>query len=202
MAYKLYYFNIRGLAEPIRYLLKYGGTEFEDVRIERENWPDLKDTMPMKQMPVLEVDGKKYFQSIAISRFLATNYGLAGKDAFESMEIDSVVDTFNDMRIKITQAFLAPEAEKEEAMKKVLEESVPLYLMKLNSLAEENGGYLACNRLTWADIYVAAMSGLITFISKGQDLFETYPAIKKVIENVEANENIKKWIAERPVTAY
>jgi hypothetical protein len=44
MSYKLYYFNIRGLAEPIRYLLKYGEIEFEDVRIEREDWPKLKES--------------------------------------------------------------------------------------------------------------------------------------------------------------
>jgi len=97
---------------------------------------------------------------------------------------------------------MAPEDQKEEAMKKVIAETVPLYLTKLNSLAEENDGYLACKRLTWADIYVASLSGLIAFITKGKDLFATYPAIKKVIDNVESNENIKKWIAERPVTDY
>jgi hypothetical protein len=44
MTYKLYYFNIRGLAEPIRYLLKYGKIDFEDVRVERDDWPKLKDS--------------------------------------------------------------------------------------------------------------------------------------------------------------
>lgn len=50
-------------------------------------------------MPVLEVDGKKFFQSVSICRYLATKYGLSGKDACENLEIDSVVDTFVDMRI-------------------------------------------------------------------------------------------------------
>lgn len=38
--YKLKYFNITGLAEPIRFLLSYGGLEFEDDRIEYgdESW--------------------------------------------------------------------------------------------------------------------------------------------------------------------
>ncbi|XP_070495369.1 uncharacterized protein [Chironomus tepperi] len=202
MSYKVYYFNFRGLAEPIRFLLKYNGTEFEDVRIEREDWPNWKDQMPMKQMPVLEIDGKKYFQSVSICRYLAAKFGLSGKDAEENLEIDSAVDTFVDMRLKVTQAFMLPDDQKEAAMKKVLEETIPLYLTKLNSLAEENDGFLACKRLTWADIYVTALSGLISFISNGQDIFETYPALKKVIDAVESNENIKKWIAERPVTEY
>lgn len=41
-AYKLTYFNVKALAEPIRFLLSYGGVEFEDYRIEKEEWPQLK----------------------------------------------------------------------------------------------------------------------------------------------------------------
>ena len=55
--------------------------------------------MPMKQMPVLEIEGKKHFQSVSICRYLATKFGLSGKDADENLEIDSVVDTFVDMRL-------------------------------------------------------------------------------------------------------
>lgn len=41
-AYKLTYFPVKALGEPIRFLLSYGGIEFEDFRFERENWPQLK----------------------------------------------------------------------------------------------------------------------------------------------------------------
>jgi hypothetical protein len=40
--YKLTYFNVKGLGEPIRFLLSYGGVEFEDHRLEGEEWPKLK----------------------------------------------------------------------------------------------------------------------------------------------------------------
>jgi hypothetical protein len=40
--YKLTYFNVKALAEPIRFLLSYGGVEFEDYRFEKEEWPQLK----------------------------------------------------------------------------------------------------------------------------------------------------------------
>lgn len=43
--FKLTYFNMRGLAEPIRFLFAYGGIEYEDNRIEREEWPTLKECM-------------------------------------------------------------------------------------------------------------------------------------------------------------
>ena len=53
----------------------------------------------MKQVPVLEVDGKQYFQSVSICRFLAQKFDLAGKTPEENLEIDSVVDTFVDLRL-------------------------------------------------------------------------------------------------------
>lgn len=43
--YKLTYFNVKGLGEPIRILFAYGGIKYEDVRFENENWPALKASM-------------------------------------------------------------------------------------------------------------------------------------------------------------
>jgi hypothetical protein len=40
--YKLSYFGVKALGEPIRLLLSYGGIEFEDYRFEREQWLQLK----------------------------------------------------------------------------------------------------------------------------------------------------------------
>ena len=54
--------------------------------------------MPFGQMPVLEANGKKYHQSLAITRFLAKKAKLTGQNEWEDLEIDSVVDTVNDLR--------------------------------------------------------------------------------------------------------
>lgn len=40
--YKVRYFNVMGLGEPIRFLLSYGGVDFEDIRIDRDEWPKIK----------------------------------------------------------------------------------------------------------------------------------------------------------------
>jgi len=40
--YKLTYFPIEGLGEPIRWLLSYGNLEFEDNRFKEEDWPTIK----------------------------------------------------------------------------------------------------------------------------------------------------------------
>lgn len=54
--------------------------------------------MPLGQMPVLEVDGHRVHQSIAIERYLGKRFGLAGANDWENLQIDSVVDTINDLR--------------------------------------------------------------------------------------------------------
>lgn len=60
--------------------------------------------MPMGQMPILEVDGKRAHQSLAITRYLAKQVGLVGADAWEDLEIDTAVDTINDMRLSEHQS--------------------------------------------------------------------------------------------------
>lgn len=58
--------------------------------------------MPLGQMPVLEVDGKKMPQSLAICRYLGKKFGIAGKNDMEDYEIDSVVYFINDFRTSET----------------------------------------------------------------------------------------------------
>lgn len=40
--YKLTYFNFRWLAEPIRYLFNYVDEDFEDKRVEMDEWEKIK----------------------------------------------------------------------------------------------------------------------------------------------------------------
>lgn len=43
LAYRLTYFDIKGLGEPIRFMLKYGKIPFEDRRFTHEEWPGVKN---------------------------------------------------------------------------------------------------------------------------------------------------------------
>ena len=52
--------------------------------------------MKFGQVPVLEVDGKQVAQSMAIARFLARRYKLAGKNELEEAEADAIVDCISD----------------------------------------------------------------------------------------------------------
>ncbi|XP_039300765.1 glutathione S-transferase-like [Nilaparvata lugens] len=97
--YKLTYFPVTALGEPIRWMMSYLDIKFEDYRFEREQWPSIKPTTPFGQVPVLEIDGKSVWQSVAISRYFGKKADLAGKDEWESLMIDVIVDTFTDFRL-------------------------------------------------------------------------------------------------------
>ncbi|KAJ8021969.1 Hematopoietic prostaglandin D synthase [Holothuria leucospilota] len=71
VVFKLTYFDVRGRAEPIRYLFALAGVEYEDKRLTSEEWKKLKPNTPFGGLPILEVDGKVLGQTQAICRHVA-----------------------------------------------------------------------------------------------------------------------------------
>merc|ERR1711887_202314 len=93
---KLTYFDLRARAEPARLLLAYAGVRYTDYRIPApwDNpapWAAMKPTTPYGQTPLLSWDGEVIAQSMAITRFLAAQFGLKGKNNLESAQVDEVV---------------------------------------------------------------------------------------------------------------
>ena len=200
MSYTLYYFNSRGNAEAIRLIFAYAGVEYKDVRYEQEEWPKQKPKMPFGKMPVLELaDGKVIPGSMVIARYLGEKYGLAGADAVENAEISGIVDAVVDLVKEGAALFFEEDKDrKEKLLKKFLDTTVPSSLDKFNQLCSKTkDGYLWGSKLTWADL---AFYNAFEFVSANQ--MDKYPALKTLRSLVEQNENIAKWIKERPKTQY
>lgn len=101
---QLIYFNATARAEPARFMLHYKGVDFEDKRVEEEEWQKLKPSAfvffstlfsgsathiagtPFGQLPVLDVDGVKICQSGAINRYIANKYGKKSADLSKAQE--------------------------------------------------------------------------------------------------------------------
>ncbi|GFR71848.1 glutathione-requiring prostaglandin D synthase [Elysia marginata] len=75
---KIHYFDEGGRAEVSRLVLVWAGKYFDDIRISFQDWPNVKQTMPLGQVPVLEMGSHKYPQSLAIAAYLAREYDLYG----------------------------------------------------------------------------------------------------------------------------
>ncbi|CAH1407481.1 unnamed protein product [Nezara viridula] len=201
-SYKLTYFPVAALGEPIRFLLSYLGEDFEDYRFNSEDWPTIKPNMPFGKVPVLEVDGKKVHQSTAISRYLGKLAKLAGKNDWEALQIDVAVDTLHDMRQAIANYWYDDNEEtKAKKLGPLKSEILPFYLSKFDELAKENNGYLANGELSWGDLYFVAISEyLIKMI--GFDFYDKYENLKQLRENVLSLPKIQEWIKKRPKTDF
>ena len=57
-SYKLVYFVGKGHGEVARLIFAQAGVAYEDKRVSKEEWAQLKPTTPTGQLPLLEVDGK------------------------------------------------------------------------------------------------------------------------------------------------
>ncbi|GJQ79484.1 hypothetical protein Trydic_g16337 [Trypoxylus dichotomus] len=202
MSVKFTYFDLRGLGESVRYLLTYSGINFEDDRISFDDWPKLKPSMPFGQMPLIKEGSKSCHQSVPIARYIAKRAKLTGRNEWEDLEIDAIVDTVNDLRQKVGAYYFESNPEHKERLKETLfNETIPFYMERLENIAQENSGYLALKKLTWADIFFAAIIDLMNYFS-GMDLLENRPYLKSVRNKVENLPAIKKWIETRPKTDF
>ncbi|KAG6802464.1 glutathione S-transferase S1 [Apis mellifera caucasica] len=195
--YKLIYFNIPGLAEPIRFLLHQSGIKFEDKRIDIEEWPKIKSEMPLGQVPILEIDGKVYYQSKAISRLIAKRNNFYGSNDEEAFLVDATVETIDDLRQPITQHYWEKDHAFKAKLKINVDTKVPLLLNKLEEQVKKNKGYFVNGKLTWADLFYAAIEESLTDML-GYDLNKDHPELKKLSEKIKSLPNIKTYLKNRP----
>ncbi|XP_073446056.1 hematopoietic prostaglandin D synthase [Dendrobates tinctorius] len=190
--YKLTYFNFRGRAEIIRYLLAYTNTEFEDHRIDYKDWPAQKDEYPFGKLPVLEIDGIVYYQSLAIGRFLAKKAGLTGKTDLDDLRLDALLDTIDDF------ISLFPWTGDEKAIKEYLDKISSV----ISGLEKELGDnkWFAGEYVTWADLYWDICSDSIEYYQSGY--FKDYPNLLSLKKRVKELPEIAAWIKRRPQTPY
>ncbi|XP_066263408.1 hematopoietic prostaglandin D synthase-like isoform X2 [Branchiostoma lanceolatum] len=199
--YKLTYFNSKGRAELARLLFAAGGVMYEDVRVEGEQWQQLKPNTPMGQLPVLEVDGTMICQSKAIARLIAKDIGMAGKTPLEQAQADMICDSLEEFGEKMLLFLREKDENKKEELKKEFEEkTLPAALDQFEKLASAEG-YFAGSSLTWADVSFFAIYNFIDILMPGDHL-KRYVNLSKVMGNVSSNPGIAKWLKERPESAF
>lgn len=183
-------------------LFKLAGQPFEDIRV-TENWEEVKKTVPMGQLPVLEVDGVLLCQSQAIARYLAKQFGFNGKTDLEAAQIDSVVGCIEDLGTRISPIYDLkgdPEA-RAKYQERYRDEFLIPGLGKLENLLKSNGegnGFFVGDSLTWGDLYFVNLSEYALHMGKAD--LEGFPKLKALKARVEAVPQIAAWIKERPQT--
>ncbi|CAI2348489.1 unnamed protein product [Caenorhabditis sp. 36 PRJEB53466] len=195
MALKLSYFDIRGLAEPVRLIFADKQIAYEDNRISRDQWAELKPKMIFGQVPCLQIGDEELVQSGAILRHLARIYGLNGSNETETTFIDMFFEGLRDLHNKYAQMIYGDyENQKESYIKDVL----PVELARLEKLFRtyKNGEhFVAGDKESFAD-YVLFEELDIHLILTPTALERT-PALKKFHERFAERPNITAYLNKR-----
>ncbi|KAL3083866.1 hypothetical protein niasHT_036279 [Heterodera trifolii] len=205
--YKLYYFDVRGVVEPIRLLLHYVGQPFEDIRFkDMDEWEKTyKPKFFYGKAPVLEVNGKPLAQSATILRYLAEKFDLAGKDKWEKAKANEIIDFQKDANTEMMPYLMVKIGRREGDLDKlrgeVFEPMAKRVLPLLEKLLKESGsGYMLKSGLSMVDFQVANF--LYTFTMLEPDAINAYPELIKYVDRVHALPQLQKYLKQRPEDRY
>eukprot|EP00118_Oscarella_pearsei_P014183 m.119944 g.119944 ORF g.119944 m.119944 type:complete len:213 (+) comp37714_c0_seq1:58-696(+) len=204
MPIKLGYWDIRGLAQPIRLLLTYCGEEFEDKRYpatDRKSWSDVKFSLglPMPNLPYL-IDGDvKVVQSNAVLRYVGRKHKMDGSTEAEKVMVDIFESQVMDMRNAFVRLCYGPNYE--ENKKTYLNESLPATLKKISDqLGSSN--WVAGEKITFPDFPLAEM--LSQHVIFSPTCLDTFPNLKAYLTRFDELPAVKAYKAsdkciDRPI---
>eukprot|EP00762_Andalucia_godoyi_P006908 ANDGO_08342.mRNA.1 Glutathione S-transferase 1 len=202
-SYKLTYFKGRGRAEIVRLVFAEAGVAYTDHRIEQEEWPALKASgyAPFGQLPVLEVDGVVYGQSIALARFVARRFHLLGNSDTDALKVDMIIDEASDIGSKLSEWYRAAADKKQEVVDDMVEKFLPMHIRYLNKLLGDNDYFLGSS-FSLADIAIYNILEAVKNIAPAWEQIEGAGPILALVERVKSRPNIAKWIENRPASAF
>lgn len=201
--FKILYFDFPyWRTEAARVALFMSGIEFEDKRVDREEFAKLKPELPFGQVPLLYFNGKPLAQSLAIIRFVGKKSGLYPKDDFEAAKVDAIMDHCSDITNLLTPSLREKdEARKLEMRAALAEETLPDALAKLERLLKANGNtkYFVGKSLTVADLCVWRLIGWFTSGAMDgipKDIIAPYLLLNENIQLVDSLPKVVEWKAK------
>jgi len=195
------YWNIRGLAQPIRYLLEYTEARYEDRHEKREEWFKEKENrgFDFPNLPYL-IDGDlKISQSSAILHYIGRKYDLLGADEKEQAAVDQLLGVLGDLNSD-TSKFVYGTGTFEEGIKKYEEEVLNPYLRRLETYLQNKTFIIG--RITIADFVLYERLDVTLLMIPGK--LDSYPKLKSYKERMDSLPAISKYrqsprFIERPV---
>jgi len=199
---KLIYFDApvsRG--EECRLALHCAGVDFEDVRVGREAWLQMKPTTPFGSLPILEIPGRPPLaQSNAILVLVGREHDLHPDDAFEAARHEAMMCHVEDLRAAVSPSLrISDDAEK----KKVREALAASFLPAWAGFAEKQigeGPFFAGGKLHVVDLKLHM--AVRWFARGGVDhipatIFSAFPKLIRVHDAVRDDPRIQAWYAKR-----
>ncbi|XP_005007913.2 glutathione S-transferase B [Cavia porcellus] len=198
MPMTLGYWNIRGLTHPIRLILEYTNSGYEEKRYNMGDAPDydrsqwlnekFKLGLDFPNLPYL-IDGThKLTQSNAILRYIARKHNLCGVTEEETIRMDILENQVMDIRMQLIMLCYSPDFEQKKAE---FLEGIP-DKMKLFSQFLGKLPWFAGNKLTYVDFL--AYDVLDQYRMLEPKCLEAFPNLKDFISRFEGLEKISSYM--------
>lgn len=199
MPTSLTYFDFdgsRGLA--CRLALTIAGVDFEDVRLNRPQWAELKPNTPFGGLPLLTQNGRKLAQSTAILRHIGNVHSLHPTDSWRAAEHDAVMQSVEDLRHKVPGNRDMPDDQKKSARETFAAGWLTHWADTLSDQIQ--GPFLDGDSLSVADIKVyvilrAYLSGVYDHIPGS--FFSKWPKLEGLKDAMEADPRVKAYFDSR-----
>lgn len=199
MAPVLGYWNIRGLAQPIRLLLAYSETEYEDKQYaygpapdyDRSSWLNEKHTLGL-DFPNLPyyIDGDvKLTQSIVILRYLARKLKLEPESEEDKIRGDLIEQQIRDIHMNFAMMCYKPEFEK---LKEEYLKNLPNVLKPVSDFLGKRQYFASQNKPTYVDFLV--YESLDHHKLLAPDCLNDYPNLKDFTKRIEDLPTIQKYM--------
>ncbi|RWS11962.1 Glutathione S-transferase Mu 1-like protein [Dinothrombium tinctorium] len=187
------YWDIRGLGEPIRYMLVYKQVDFVDDRFrDYSKWINVKYTQGFNfpNLPYY-IDGEhRITQSLAIMRYLARKYDLSAVDEEETVRVDVVEQQLDEFRMKFLRlCYFEFDSKKEEFLKKLPQQ------IKLLETFIGNKTWIAGNRLTYVDFLAYETLDWLRLFQN--ELYSDCPNIAAYLQRFERLPNIEQYFQSK-----
>jgi len=195
------YFDIRGRGEITRLMIAAAKLNIKEVRVNTTNneWAELKPTMPFRQLPILNISGHVFAQSLAIQKFIAIKAGLYPKHPLAQLMTDQIANAREDLFIAESRVALAEDVLTRNSANATLQNAYPIYLEQFNNFIEQNpakSGFVIGHKLSLADIII--FEGVYSVSKMSPEMLDNYPAIKVLAHKVAAAEGILQYLVNRP----
>ena len=198
---RLIYFDFAGSrGEECRIALHLAGIDFDDVRVQGNDWPAMKAGTPFGAMPVLEIPGKAALaHSNAILGFIGRQHGLHPADAFEAARHESLMCAVEELRHTITPALRITDPEQKRQAREAL---VANELGTWGNQVERqlgDGPFIAGPTLQVADLKLYMVvrwltTGVVDHVPT--TVFDHCPKLMRLYRAVGEHAGVKTWLAK------
>lgn len=207
---RLYYFDQRGRAEIVRLVCAYGRVPLDEVEEPRgREFLVRKPAFPFGKLPMMEIQGKMYAQSMALARYAAKQVGLYPTDNdLDALKVDMILDACADIHVPVLRATVAekdPE-QKDKQLKFIAKYTLPEILRGLHAHIggdddAKSGPFFLGEQISVADI--AAFDVLTNaLLPKQHDLLpidyaNDFPKLLELVQHVGDVPSIAEYMRVR-----